>query len=332
MLYPLQFAPLYRRYLWGGRRLATMLNKPIGDQECAESWEIVDHNEDQSVVKFGNLKGVKLGELIKQFPEALLGAAVWQRVNSNSIPQNLKGRFPLLLKFLDANRSLSVQVHPDDVIGATLTPPDLGKTEAWYVMHAEPGSKIYAGLKKGVGQKEFHQGIQQGTTEEFLNCFEPRTGDCVFIRAGTMHAIGSGLLIAEIQQASNTTFRVFDWNRVDKDGHPRELHIEESLRSTDFDLGPVFPQIPRPTESTNAETLVECEKFVMRRWTVDSSLEFDDDKMHILAVTQGSVHVNDDQCPEPLHKGNTLLIPASLPAVKITALQPSEILDIFIPN
>ena len=332
MLYPLRFEPLFRRYIWGGRRLATLLDKPIGPEECAESWEIVDHNEDQSVVKFGELTGKKLGELIEQFPEQLLGRPVWQRVSSSTVPTKLKGRFPLLLKFLDANRNLSVQVHPDDAIGATLNPPDLGKTEAWYVMHTDPGAKIYAGLKSGVGEKEFRDAITNGTTEELLHCIEPDTGDCIFIRAGTMHAIGAGLLIAEIQQASNTTFRVFDWNRVDKDGNPRALHIEESLHSTDFELGPVQPSIPEPTEYQNAETLIANDKFVMRRWNVDSSFEIKDDKMHILAVTKGSIQVENDPSAEPLSMGNTMLLPACLPSVQITPSQPSEILDIFVPD
>ena len=331
MLYPLRFEPLFRRYLWGGRRLATVLDKPIGNNSCAESWEIVDHNQDQSAVAFGDLKGKKLNELIDTYGEQLLGSSVLKRIHAPDVPDKLKGRVPLLFKFLDAHQNLSVQVHPDDAIGATLEPPDFGKTEAWYVMHAEAGSKIYAGLKNGVSDSDLRAAINNGTTEELLNCIEPKPGDCIFIRAGTMHAIGAGLLIAEIQQASDTTYRVFDWNRVNKDGKPRELHIEESLKATDFDLGPVQPSIPQPTEFANATTLIANDKFVMRRWQIDSPIDFDDEKLHFLAVTKGSVHVTDDPCDQPLATGNTMLIPACQTQFKVTPNQPSEILDIVLP-
>lgn len=330
MMYPLRFEPLFRHYIWGGRRLATVLNKQIGDDTCAESWEIVDHNNDQSVVKFGALAGTTLGTLIDEKGEELLGSNVLDQITEAGVPEKLKGRFPLLLKFLDANRNLSVQVHPDDVLGATLDPPDFGKTEAWYVMHADPGSKIYAGLKDGVSREQLREAIENGTTEDLLHSFEPNTGDCVFIRAGTLHAIGEGLLIAEIQQASDTTFRIFDWNRVDKDGKPRQLHIEESLTATNFELGPVNPTEPQATQFSNADTIVENEKFVMRRWALDEAVEIEDDKMHILAVTKGKVSISGDPSGEHVDMGNTVLIPATC-ATTVTPLEPSEVLDIYLP-
>ena len=168
-LYPLRFEPLFRRYIWGGRRLATVLDKPIGDDSAAESWEIVDHGETQSVVKFGPLAGQTLRQLIESQGAAILGDDVLANVSSDSVPKYLQNRFPLLLKFLDANRHLSIQVHPDDQFGSTLTPPDLGKTEAWYVMAAEPGSKIYAGLKDGVDQQAFSSAVEQGQTESVMH-------------------------------------------------------------------------------------------------------------------------------------------------------------------
>ena len=214
-MYPLRFQPAFRRYIWGGRRLADVLSKLIGDQKAAESWEVVDHGDDQSVVQFGSFSGSSLHELVLAHGADLVGEKVWQQINSDQLPAALRQRFPLLLKFLDANRDLSVQVHPDDQMGATLSPPDLGKTEAWYVLHADPGAKVYAGLKQGVTKEQFAAAIQAGDTESLLHAFEAKAGDCIFVEAGTMHAIGAGLLVAEIQQASNTTFRVFDWNRVD---------------------------------------------------------------------------------------------------------------------
>ena len=141
-MYPLRFQPAFRRYIWGGRRLADVLSKSIGDDKAAESWEIVDHGDDQSIVQFGSLAGRSLHDLVIAHGEDLVGETVWQRINNDKLPAALRTRFPLLLKFLDANRDLSVQVHPDDHMGATLSPPDLGKTEAWYVLHADPGRRF----------------------------------------------------------------------------------------------------------------------------------------------------------------------------------------------
>ena len=178
-LYPLRFEPLFRRYIWGGRRLGTVLNKPIGSgEDYAESWEIVDHGLDQSVVAFGELR-MPLGDLVADYGPALFGRHHPQR------------QFPLLFKFLDANQSLSVQVHPDDRQAAQLEPPDLGKTEAWVVVHADPGSVIYAGLRDGVDRETLQAAMAAGQTESCLHRFSTQTGDCVFIPAGTVHALGA---------------------------------------------------------------------------------------------------------------------------------------------
>src|SRR5262249_33622319 len=148
----------------------------------------------------------------------------------------------------DAQKTLSVQVHPNDDQAAEQEPPDLGKTEAWVVLAAEPGSKIYAGVRPGIDQTDLARAIEEGTSDAGLHQFEPRVGDCVFLEARTVHALGAGLLIAEIQQASDTTYRLFDWNRRDRDGQQRQLHIAESLATIDFARGPVGPQRPRPTD------------------------------------------------------------------------------------
>ena len=331
-MYPLRFEPIFQRYLWGGRRLADVLQKPIGDQTCAESWEIVDHNQHQSVVKYGDLAGKTLHELIVERGDELLGKRILELISSDSLPPQLQNRFPLLLKFLDANKHLSVQVHPDDKYGATLDPPDLGKTEAWYVMHADKGAKIFAGLNADVTKESFRAAIENGETESTLNSFEPKSGDCVFIEAGTMHAIGAGLLIAEIQQASNTTFRVFDWNRVDKDGKPRDLHIQQSIETTNFDLGPVTPSVSTATEFENAKVLVDDPKFVLRRWELEAETKITcEDSFHILAVISGSVAVSNDPGDEPLTMGQTMLVPASAETFTLLPSEKTELLDIYIP-
>ena len=333
-MYPFRFEPLFQRYLWGGHRLGEVLGKSIGNESAAESWEVVDHQDNQSVVKYGELAGFSLRQLIADHGNDLLGKNLMQIIASSQQPEYLRNRFPLLLKFLDANRDLSVQVHPDDQMGATLSPPDLGKTEAWYVMHADPGAKIYAGLKEGVTKEDFQHAVANGKTSETLHSLEPKQGDCVFIRAGTIHAIGAGLLVAEIQQASNTTFRVDDWGRVDKNGEPRELHISQAIQATDFSLGPVSTESPQPTDSPNWNSIVQCDKFEMRRGNWNQSFEVaNDHRFRMIAITGGSLSITGDPSGQPLKLGDTALIPACLGAVEcMPGPAGVELLEISIPN
>ena len=333
-MYPLRFEPLFRRYLWGGRRLAEVLGKSIGDQTAAESWEVVDHQDDQSVVRYGDLAGKSLRQLIACDGANLLGESLLASISSPELPTHLQNRFPLLLKFLDANRNLSVQVHPDDKFGATLSPPDLGKTEAWYVMHADPGSKIYAGLKEGVSESDFRAAIESNQTESVIHSFQPKQGDCVFISAGTMHAIGEGLLIAEIQQASNTTFRVYDWGRVDTDGQPRPLHIDQAIAATNFELGPVAPETTTPTDDPNWKSIVSCEKFQMSQGKLTQPSQVGGDgRFRILAVTDGAVSIAGDPSGLAMNLGNTVLLPACLGPTQVTpGPNGVDLLEIVVPE
>lgn len=319
MLPPLQFAPLFKRYLWGGRRLATVLGKSIGDADAAESWEAVDHGEDQSIVVGGPLAGKTLRQLVEEHNEELFGRHAPQK------------QFPLLLKYLDAQRTLSVQVHPNDQQGAKLDPPDLGKTEAWVVLAAEPGSKIYAGLKEGVDRIALKTAVENGTCEEVLHSFEPQVGDCAFIRAGTVHALGEGLVIAEIQQASNTTFRLFDWNRVDKDGQPRPLHIEQSLNVSNYQLGPVRPQTPENI-AAGVDRLVACDKFILDRRTLTGEAPLaDDNGFVILTVVSGEAQLTAGDTTVPLSLGNTVLLPAQRDATKLSTTGGAIVLEMRLP-
>jgi mannose-6-phosphate isomerase len=320
-LYPLRFRPLLRRYLWGGRRLATLLGKqlPMGD-DYAESWEVVDHGRDQSVVSAGPLTGTTLGEIAAAHGKALFG---------RHRPQL---RFPLLLKFLDAQRTLSVQVHPGDAQAARLDPPDLGKTEAWVVLHAEPGAVIYAGLKRGFDRHALEREVRRGTVELCLHRFEPRAGDCVLIPAGTVHALGAGLVIAEIQQSSDTTFRLFDWNRVGPDGRPRELHVEQALDVIDYDTGPVNPRVPESAGELGVERLAECDKFVLDRRTHDAPTSIGgDDQFHLLAMLEGALTVAGDASGEHFVRGQSMLLPAAAGAVPIVPAGKAVLLDIYLP-
>jgi len=317
LLEPLSFRPLFKEYVWGGRRLGTVLGKPIGEGDrYAESWEVVDHGADQSIVAEGPLAGKTLHEVVMDFGPQLFG-------RHHPQPQ-----FPLLLKFLDAQLTLSVQVHPNDAQGELLTPPDLGKTEAWVVLAAEPGSKIYAGLKPGVDRARLERELAAGTCDNCLHQLEPRIGDCIFLEAGTVHALGDGLVIAEIQQASNTTFRLFDWNRLDRDGKPRPLHIMESLYTIDYARGPVAPQVPQPTDRPHVERLVACDKFVLDRWHFEAPQKCGgDNRCHIVAVLEGDVAVKG----KSYTRGQSLLIPAACSNAVIEPQGRGVLLDMYLP-
>lgn len=300
-LHPLRFQPKFRRYLWGGRRLGELLGKPIGPEaDYAESWEVVDHGVDQSVVAHGECAGKSLGELVTNRGLELLG---------RHYP---RPSFPLLFKFLDASTNLSVQVHPDDRAAALQDPPDLGKTEAWVIVDAAPGSFVYAGLKRGFDRAALEREVAGGTTELALHRLAVKSGDCIFIPAGIVHAIGGGVLVAEIQQASDTTYRLFDWNRVGADGKPRPLHVEQALAVTNFDAGPIAARIPAGTDRDHVERLVSCDKFTLDRWKFGASETIGgDNRFHIVAVLQGALRVEGDPANTLLARGQACLLPAS---------------------
>ncbi len=320
---PLTFRPLLKRALWGGRRLGDVLGKPLGPAaDYAESWELVDHGADQSIVAAGPWAGRTLAELTQSEGPALLGRHHPQR------------RFPLLFKFLDCRRKLSVQVHPNDARAARLDPPDLGKTEAWVILDAAPGSVIYAGLKRGFDRAAFEREVHRGTCELCLNKFEPRPGDCLFLPAGVVHAPGDGLLMAEIQQASDTTWRLFDWNRVGPDGNPRPLHIEAALDAIDYAYGPAKPQSAVATADPRVERLVACDKFVLERITpgADGLTLPDDDRCRILAVVEGAAVVGSAGGPSvQLSKGSTCLVPAAARHATLSAAGGTTILSAYLP-
>jgi mannose-6-phosphate isomerase len=318
-LYPLQFRPHFKQYLWGGRQLGEVLGKPIGEgPNYAESWEVVDHGQDQSIVDNGPLQGQSLHQIVLDYGHELLGGEGTQ--------------FPLLLKYLDAQQDLSLQVHPNDTYGAQMSPPDLGKTEAWVVMHAARGSLIYAGLKRGFDKAAFARELERGTGHLCVHQFAPKVGDCIFIPAGVVHAIGAGLLIAEIQQASNTTFRLHDWNRVGPDGESRPLHLEQGLEVTDYDRGPIQPQAAEPTALPHVARLVHCDKFTLDRWSIDGEYSFEpDERFHILTVLEGAVTVQHPQLDTPIAKGGTVLLPASRSELQLVAAEGTIMLDMAQP-
>ncbi len=326
-MYPtlLRFQPVIKQTIWGGRRLGDVLGKPIGSENnYAESWEVVDHGEDQSIVVGGefaediakDIAGKTLHDLVIDHAQWLLG-----KHHSDD-----HGQFPLLLKYLDCNRVLSVQVHPDDAYGLAMPVPDRGKTEAWYIVASDPESQIYAGLKSGVDRKSLGEAIAAGQTEQVLHSFHPNPGDVVFIPAGIVHALGAGLLVAEIQQSSNTTFRLFDWNRTGTDGQPRQLHVEESLDVSDYHTGPVSARSTDP-EAEGWQELVHCDKFVMQALENGQTTVGGDNQFHILTVPNGSAQVGDVK----LRAGDSVLMPAASEKTPVTIPLSGTLLEMHLP-
>jgi mannose-6-phosphate isomerase len=229
-----------------------------------------------------------------------------------------------------------MQVHPDDRQAALLEPADLGKTEAWVVLAAEPGSYLYAGLRRGFDRAALERELSRGTCHLCVERIEPRPGDCIFLPAGVVHALGPGLLVAEIQQSSDTTYRLFDWNRVGPDGQPRPLHISEALGVIDYDRGPIRAIEPRPILPAGTgqfhERLVECDKFILDRWQFDAPQTVGgDNRCHIVVVLEGAVSLAGDPAGSPLILGQTALVPAACGALSITPLGRSTLLDVFLP-
>ncbi|MEZ6152073.1 MAG: type I phosphomannose isomerase catalytic subunit [Pirellulaceae bacterium] len=345
--YPLRLVPLFRDYLWGGRKLQTVLGKTLpANGVWAESWEIVDHPEHSSAILNGPLADNTLHQVCEADPKWLLGDQPQEKESSGGSDNRETNprTLPLLLKYLDCQRVLSVQVHPDDHYGQQMLPPDLGKTEAWYIIAAEPESVLYAGLKLGVTREDLQAALAAGEVEQCLHRIHPQAGDCVFIPAGTVHALGAGLLVAEIQQASNTTFRLFDWNRLDADGQPRALHVEQSLEVIDFASGPRRLQVAQPIEQLPSgqvvrERLVECDKFLLDRLRAAQedavTLQLGGDgRCHLVTVPVGQATLSWGDASshsEQLATGQSILLPAALSAVSVQLEPGTTLLDMRVP-
>ncbi len=249
-LYPLRFEPIYQYRLWGGRRLASLLTAPLpADGPIGEAWVLSDREEHPSRVADGSLQGQTIAQVLDQFPEQVMG--------------KLAGRFrrfPLLLKFLDVREMLSVQVHPSD--------PKTAKTEAWVVLEAGVKSRIYAGLKRGTTESDLRRALTNGTVADYLDCFHPKPGDAVFNPAGMVHSLGSGVVVFEVQQNSDVTFRLFDWNHVDpKTGQPRALQVDQALACINFGqcAGGLVSPVVETTSPVRRERLFHCDQFWVSR-------------------------------------------------------------------
>ena len=326
---PLRFRPLLKRIRWGGSRLGSILQKPIGSEgDYAESWEFSDYGVDQSVVDGGPFDGKALGEVVADFNKELFGRHAGL------------GQFPLLVKFLDASDRLSVQVHPDDSLAELFSPGENGKTESWVVIDAEPGAVIYAGLKAGTTPVQLQEHLADGTIEECLHTIPARPGDCILVPSGTVHAIGEGILLAEVQQMSNITFRLYDWGRVDADGEPREIHLTESLKCIDFTRGPISPVTPRPIvefredfdSSYETVELIQCPYFTLHRHRGAAPFApVTRDCFHALMVLDGAGHLVCGEESFALSKGQSILVPAVCEPVQVVPDGEITVLDAFLP-
>ena len=309
MLYPLTFHPLFKERVWGGRNLETLYRKslppgiPIG-----ESWEISDRPGDESVIANGPLAGKNLRWLMEHHERDLLGGAASQN-----------GRFPLLIKILDAQDKLSLQVHPPPQKAAELGGEP--KTEMWYIVRAAPAAELYVGLKRGVTRQDFERKIQMGDVAGCFHRVPVKAGDAMFLPSGRVHAIGAGLVLFEIQQNSDTTYRVFDWNRVGLDGKPRELHIAQSLASIDFtDYEPSLVDTQFSTAGRfkirplTRHALFKADLF---RALSQESLVFTQPRLRIVAVLENRVRVTDGTTAVDLHPGQFCLVPASVKKLEL---------------
>ena len=311
-LYPLTFQPIFKARVWGGRNLARLFGKQLPpDAVIGESWEISDRPGDASVVSNGPLAGRDLHWLVENHRAALLGEAKLSA-----------GRFPLLIKLLDAQEKLSLQVHPPAPQAAKLHGDP--KTEMWFIAEAAPGAELYVGLRPGVTRAEFKRRIADGSVAECLHRVPVKAGDAMFLPSGRLHAIGAGLVIFEIQQNSDTTYRVFDWSRVGLNGEPRELHVAQSLASIDFtDFAPALVRDKKIVgPNFRARPLVNDPLFRVEQITIQQrkATKLSGGIMQIIGVLSGEVRVENSNAGEKspvLHAGEFCLLPACLPAVEL---------------
>ncbi len=320
MYYPLKFKPIYKDYIWGGRKLES-LGKTLPDGTVAESWEIASHPDGSGIVENGELAGLPLDKLITQYGKEILGTALYKDENN---------KFPLLIKLIDANKDLSVQVHPDDDYAFINENGELGKNEMWYIVDAVPGSKLVLGVKKDVTKDTFSQAVKDGKISDCLNYVEVKAGDCFNIPAGFVHAIGAGNLICEIQQNSNTTYRVYDYDRTDTEGNKRPLHIKKALDVIDFEAGEgistcgLTPNI----EGFSRTYLVANSYFAVEMLEFQGIINEDTDgeRFHCFTVLSGEIDINGTV----IERGHSCLVPASAGAYVISGN--ARVIKSYVPN
>lgn len=305
---PMKMKPIFKEYLWGGDALGRVYGKDIPSKTTSESWEVAMHKNGESIVCNGEFTGQPLSQAVRAMGAELLGDAVQQRYGE---------RFPLLVKFLDCCDKLSIQVHPNDAYAAEHENGDLGKTEMWYVLDAKPDAKLIYGFAKDMTREEFAKAIAEESLERVLNYVDAKKGDCFFIPSGTLHALLDGLLIAEIQQNSDSTYRVYDYGRRDAQGNTRPLHVEKALDVTTLTSSKGKERIQAKVERTGLNTkadLVSCEYFSVSRFEVGEPLAMATDRQsfEILIFCDGKGCIHYDGGSVDFRAGDSFVVPAYL--------------------
>ncbi len=322
-LYPFRFNPAIKEKVWGSNLLVKEYGKKTsGIINAGESWEVSGLQGDESVVSNGYLEGNNINELLEVYMSDIVGEAVYEKYGDE---------FPVLVKFVNAAANLSVQVHPNNEIAGKLHHA-WGKSEMWHILHAEKGSLIYCGFKKGIGREEYHQALRDGSLPEIMNCIEVIAGESYWIPAGTIHAIGKGIVIAEIQQTSDITYRIFDWNRSGTDGTPRELHTELAEEALNFNHSTY--KIEGITANYNqTQQLLKSEYFNVNILKFNYSVKKDYnllDSFVILLCTEGQALLYWESGTEKITKGESILIPASIGYISLEPVPECTILEIYI--
>lgn len=321
-LYPLKFAPLFQYRLWGGRGLAAFLGQDLpGEEPIGEAWILSDRPDFASPIANGALAGQTLSDLMAKRKADILGvhAARFER-------------FPLLLKFLDVARMLSVQVHPRDDQTALIPPGDSGKTEAWIVLEAREGARIHAGLEPGTSAEDLSR-LDRASAARLLPHFTPQAGEAVMIAAGTVHSLGDGVMVFEVQENSDTTFRLYDWDHIDaKTGQPRPLQVAQALQAIDFGQGPVRPRPPGPSAPAR-EDLLDDSHFRLVRWRqIDEFPVGAAGEPRVLVCADGRGEVLSAGGNVPMRRGEVVLLPASLGPLRFRPAGEVTLFDIAIPE
>jgi mannose-6-phosphate isomerase len=322
--YPLKFHPILKEKIWGGQKITNELNKDTtGLENCGETWEISGVPGNISVVSNGPLTGTPLPDLIDQYQGDLVGEKVYQKEGNN---------FPLLVKFIDANQDLSIQVHPDDAL-AQKRHQSLGKTEMWYIFQSDPGAKLIVGFNQPLDKEKYLDYFNNGRLMEVLNQEEVAADDVYFVPAGRVHTIGKGILLAEIQQTSDITYRIYDFDRVDKNGNARELHTEQALDALNFQHYPQY-KTEYDQSSNQAVSIVNSPYFEVNRLFFDQETTrtyHHLDSFVIYVCVDGKLSVHWDGQHITMSKGEAALIPASIKTLKLIPDRSFKVLESYIP-
>jgi mannose-6-phosphate isomerase len=309
--YPIKFYPILKEKIWGGTKLMTQLHKKSTSKNVGESWELSDVEHNVSVVSNGKLKGKTLRELLETYKEELIGINNYNRFGNN---------FPLLIKYIDAKQDLSVQVHPNDAL-AKERHNSFGKTEMWYIMQADQGSKLIVGFNKEITPDQYLNYVAEKKIPSILNYERVKAADAFFIEPGTVHTIGAGIVLAEIQQTSDITYRIYDWDRVDDKGNPRELHTDLAIEAINFS-DKIKAKHQYSTFINSLNTIVKCEYFTTNFIHVvgEKGLDYtESDSFVIFMCVQGKATISVDEHSEKLNLGETVLIPATANKVMIAS-------------